>query len=161
MRPHGLQHARLPCPSVTNYSRRCLTCSLLAGITICVSDSYANLSYWDFNVMTVVSVSAPFFLILFLPMCQKSVSFHATSSRDFLQKSTVKGAVLLEYQTGSMPAYYRKSSLRNIHHFKEPWWRPIENFCTKFQNLKDCFSSPHVQAFIYLKSFYWGTVGVQ
>ena len=85
-----------------------LPCSLLAGVTICVSDSYANLSYWDFNVMTVVSVSAPFFLILFLPMCQKSVSFHATSGRDFLRKSAVKGAVLIEYQMGSVPAYYRE-----------------------------------------------------
>ena len=32
MRPHGLQHARLPCPSVTDYPRRCLclAASLLA-----------------------------------------------------------------------------------------------------------------------------------
>ncbi|TKC44583.1 hypothetical protein EI555_005914, partial [Monodon monoceros] len=42
-------------------------------------------------------------------MSQKSIFFHAISSKDFLQKSVVKDAVLIEHQKGSMPAYYKEA----------------------------------------------------
>ncbi|KAK1338231.1 hypothetical protein QTO34_001345 [Cnephaeus nilssonii] len=42
------------------------------------------------------------------PMSQKSISFHAIFSKDFLRKSVVMDVVLIEHQKSSMPAYYRQ-----------------------------------------------------
>lgn len=41
-------------------------------------------------------------------MSQKSICCHATFSKGFLQKPVVMDAVLIDYQKGSVPAYYKQ-----------------------------------------------------
>lgn len=81
-------------------------------------------------------------------MSQKCIFFHVISSRDFLQKSVVKDAALIEHQKGSMLAYHRARAPSEISTISgscdEAHWRI---FMQHFQNLKDSY---------FLKDlFYW------